>query len=61
MEKLIVENSILIKGDAVSVWDALINPEKTKNIYLAAKLYLTGKLAACYFGKETMKEKKWFL
>lgn len=30
MEKLIVKKSILIKGDAVSVWDALINPEKTK-------------------------------
>ncbi len=30
MEKLIVKNSILINADRSVVWDALVNPEKTK-------------------------------
>jgi len=30
MEKLVVKNSIIINADASKVWDALINPGKTK-------------------------------
>lgn len=30
MEKLIVQNNILINADISKVWDALINPEQTK-------------------------------
>ena len=30
MEKLIVQNSILINADCSKVWDALVNPEQTK-------------------------------
>lgn len=30
MEKMIVKNTILINADRISVWDALVNPEKTK-------------------------------
>lgn len=30
MEELFIENSIYIKANASTVWDALVNPEKTK-------------------------------
>ena len=30
MEKLVVKNSILINAEAHTVWDSLVNPEKTK-------------------------------
>lgn len=37
MEKLIVQNSILIKADAGKVWDALVNPEQTKKYMFGCK------------------------
>ena len=37
MEKLIVQNSILIKADAGKVWDALVNSEQTKKYMFGCK------------------------
>ncbi len=37
MEKLIVQNSILIKADAGKVWDTLVNPEQTKKYMFGCK------------------------
>ena len=30
MEKLVIKNNVVIRGGALKVWDALVNPEKTK-------------------------------
>lgn len=71
MEKTIV-NSILIKSSKENVWDALVNPSKTK-IYMfgcetisdwkiGRDLFYTAKVKPKqYCGKEVMKDKKWFL
>jgi uncharacterized protein YndB with AHSA1/START domain len=37
MEKLVVKNSIVINADASKVWDALINPGKTKKYMFGCK------------------------
>ena len=46
MEKLIVQNSILIKADAGKVWDALVNPEQTKKYMFGCKTVSDWKLGS---------------
>ncbi len=58
MEKLIVQNSILINADLSKVWDALVNPEQTKQYMFGCETVSDFKIGspllwqANYEGKE---------
>ena len=58
MEKLVVQNSILINADARKVWDALVNPEQTKQYMFGCETVSDWKIGsplrwqAIYEGKE---------
>ena len=60
MEKLVVKNSILINADAGKVWDALVNPEQTKQYMFGCETVSDWKIGspllwqAIYEGKETV-------
>ena len=58
MEKLVVQNSILIDADIAWVWDALVNPEQTKKYMFGCETVSDWKIGssllwqAMYEGKE---------
>lgn len=58
MEKLFVQNSILINADPAKVWDALVNPEQTKQYMFGCETVSDWKIGsplrwqAIYEGKE---------
>ena len=58
MEKLVVQNSILINADITKVWDALVNPKQTKKYMFGCETVSDWKIGssllwqAMYEGKE---------
>lgn len=55
---LVIKNTIEILTPAPRVWDALVNPEKTKQYMFGAKQFPIGRKAANFCGEVIVKVKK---
>jgi len=58
MEKLIVQNSILINAPLAKVWDALINPEQTKKYMFGCEAVSDWKVGSPLLWKGTYEGKE---
>ena len=58
MEKLVVQNSILINAPADKVWDALVNPEQTKKYMFGCETVSDWKIDSPLLWKGTYEGKE---
>ena len=58
MEKLVVQNSILINAPVDKIWDALVNPEQTKKYMFGCEAVSDWKIGSPLFWKGTYEGKE---